>query len=514
MGGAVVEDWLTMEFNRDARVCILVHSDTYKYGDTVKIDGWEMIGLVEWSPGKDKVMLGSLKADYRGNPMSWGFVGCKDVEKGKMTVPHADLLEGSHKITGYSILFGEKDGKGSKEPSVPDGWEKIKSNEKCPEDLHDLWVVEVDDGDKSVEGVKWKSWHPQIDPIYWCYYGHEHGSDPGMAGYKARFHYTAYKNGKQDEPHLHFKGYVVPAGDSLMYFNVHAETSSVRRINEPFHSVVIAATDKKSGELQMELSCKGNFGFSFTPLKKEYIPAFPAAPALGLGEKNTELMDEAFDKQWTLSKKRINKRINVVNVDKLDKRLIYETDVCNGCDQTDAVRMMGRYETWRSAGPQLCMTGSEKGLAEGLTIDIKDPGTACRSAGKCSSQDDLVELGVEADERITIFQTGLGIIRDIIFEKTTIGEDECGVEIPKRGDDYVFYTDPYCKEIVDGPGENAVRQVMKPGFKASLDGGFGVNDPWARGTYSKNRDCVLGCEEDETFSGFQDMEGAIEKENA
>ena len=334
-----------------------------------------------------------------------------------------------------------------------------------------------------------------------------------MAGYKARFHYTAYKNGRQDEPHTGFKGYVVPTEDSLLYFNVHAETSSRRRVDEPFHTVVIAATDRETGELQMELNCKANFGFSFAPLKEKYIPPFPAPPVLGIGEKNEKLVEKAFDKQWTLSRRRINKRINVVNVKDLNPRIIYETDVCNGCAQTDEIRLRGRYETWRSSGPELCMRSSNKSLAEGFAIDIKDPGTACKSVDDCSGP--LVELGMTGTygEGET-FKVGLGLIRDIMFEGTTIGEDKCGFDIPKRGSDYVFYTDPYCTEIRDGPGPDSVRQVMKPGFEVSLDGGYGVNDPWGRGTYQKSRDCIVGCEEDKTFFGYQDIEGAIEKKNA
>src|SRR5262245_1059193 len=42
----------------------------------------------------------------------------------------------------------------------------------CPQALHDSYVVTGPDG------KVYPTWHPPVDPVYGCYFGHEHGSDP------------------------------------------------------------------------------------------------------------------------------------------------------------------------------------------------------------------------------------------------------------------------------------------------------------------------------------------------
>lgn len=80
-----------------------------------------------------------------------------------------------------------------------------------------------------------------------------------------RLGYTAWKNGRQDESHIGFKGYGLSAGPDDYYFTVHASTSEVRRIRERFHTITVAATDRATGETVADLSCKGDFGTSWAP---------------------------------------------------------------------------------------------------------------------------------------------------------------------------------------------------------------------------------------------------------
>ena len=84
----------------------------------------------------------------------------------------------------------------------------------APDWVHDRYVAE-----HPVEKKLYRTWHPAIDPVYWCHFGHEHGSDPSLVGYTPYFGYIADKN-NQDERHEGFKGFAFKNGDTDWYFNV------------------------------------------------------------------------------------------------------------------------------------------------------------------------------------------------------------------------------------------------------------------------------------------------------
>lgn len=91
------------------------------------------------------------------------------------------------------------------------------------------------------------------------YYGHDHGTAPQFQSVPPRFGYTAWKNGRQDESHIGFKGYGFWSGPDKYYITSHIDTTLVRRVRERFHTVTLAATSP-SGETVADLSCKGDFG--------------------------------------------------------------------------------------------------------------------------------------------------------------------------------------------------------------------------------------------------------------
>lgn len=71
-----------------------------------------------------------------------------------------------------AFLLAEADGTPSKPPAYPQGYQEPIPNQKCPAWVHDAYRVKDPDG-------QWRDgWHPPIDPVYWCYFDHEHGSKP------------------------------------------------------------------------------------------------------------------------------------------------------------------------------------------------------------------------------------------------------------------------------------------------------------------------------------------------
>lgn len=87
------------------------------------------------------------------------------------------------------------------------------------------------------------------------------------------------------------------------------------------------------------------------------------------------------------------------------------------------------------------------------------------------------------------FQRFSSLRRAIFLKKMRIGEQECKFALsdihgtPKDG---IFYTDKVGRRIFDGPGPSAIRQYVKPGFNAVIDGGeFEPEDTWL-GMYKAN----------------------------
>lgn len=75
--------------------------------------------------------------------------------------------------------------------------EQRRPNQRGPTWLHNLYSVPARHhaGTSSTHGdsypKEWRTWHPIIDPVYWCYFGHEHGAWPGQ-WYSPQFEYTAF----------------------------------------------------------------------------------------------------------------------------------------------------------------------------------------------------------------------------------------------------------------------------------------------------------------------------------
>ena len=88
------------------------------------------------------------------------------------------------------MLLAEAGGTPSPAP-VQLGSPAALPNQTCPAWAHNRHqIVE--------NGVCYFTWHRQIDPVYWCHYRHEHGSNPARFGngqWKPLFGRTAIASG-------------------------------------------------------------------------------------------------------------------------------------------------------------------------------------------------------------------------------------------------------------------------------------------------------------------------------
>lgn len=109
------------------------------------------------------------------------------------------------------------------------------------------------------DGVKYASWHQQIDSYYGCRFDHEHGSDPALVlpGYKPMYGYSARG---MPEGHNGFKGYAFNAAGYRWYITQHQGTSKadVAACNR-YHTLDILAVDG-GGQTGADLHLMADFG--------------------------------------------------------------------------------------------------------------------------------------------------------------------------------------------------------------------------------------------------------------
>lgn len=505
-GATGIDNWLEFETTRDSQVCLVMSVQDSGYGtgwdEKMSVPpGYTPLGVAKWDDTEP--MPKSHKfSSFVGTPIPWAYVACKQLPAGVHEMPSVDKMQTQYRLGSYNLLFSEKDGSAPALTQQPPGWNgpEIKAHELCPHELHDMWTVESQDkDDHEVSSKMWQTWHPQKDYLYGCYYGHEHGCPGMLAGYTERLHYTALKNNYQNESHDGFKGYVIPAGDKYVYFNVHAESNLLSRVDTQFHTMVIAITDKSSGNLLFEMSCKADFGGSAA----EYAPgqkpqSGPRMLPLGNEESRQLIMDMYNKPSSYFDRKMRFKRLNVYSPGHLDYRLEYEPD--------DVSR--GIYEQWVGGGGQYCMESSEKYMTDGIQVDIKDSNTACKTE-QCHDQ---TILGRGPTSYRDYFFPNLGCNRGIVFRHVTISRNNCKVPPPKVGADGVYYTDQYCSKLCDGPGPNCVRQVMKPEFdKVTLHGSYAITDVHGHNVYQIGLPGGPDDFENEIrgLRGFQQYEGAL-----
>ena len=291
-----------------------------------------------------------------------------------------------------------------------------------------------------------------------CYpsaYDHDHGSGaPQLMGYNPRYGYTAWKNGREKESNHGFKSVVFRFRDVFVYYSVHVQTSKLRRVEEPRHTIALAVVNATSRELLVDITHKGDFGFL----------AAKARPAgfLPLSESDRSLRERQHDLH--LSPRR--RTVNVIDIDNLDKRLSF---------QKGRKLLLGRYEEWTTQ--PLCTGGSGLYGGGGISFDIATPATAVKSVRELGVR---IPLGYYEDAR---FVRSTAQRRVLTVRHFTIGHQYCTAKLgdtrpASRSPPGVFYTDPYGESLKDGPGKNHVRQYFKPGFSIALEGKYEALDSW------------------------------------
>lgn len=352
-----------------------------------------------------------------------------------------------------------------------------RPNQKCPEWLHSLYVTTTHrtwSNSSLHEGEPefWRTWHPAIDPVYWCNFDHEHGSFPGRT-YKPAFGYMAWKtpdnrteHGRQEESHRGFKIFYLPldsdrSTDRAAVFTVHMHVSKARRFSTRHHTMMLAVLrghPSRPQDVEMELSFKADFG--------------PAVGQLhGGGVKSLTEADRLIREELYHRHRKASRVFNVINIDgdfpdSLDRTYRIRGDVRRG---PDAV-LNGNYEQWRTTLPS-CTTPVGRGLGEFL-VDIRDPTTAVRFPG--ATTDGNIQ-----------WMRGKGLRRILRndHQPITLAKELCFEQARQmiESNNGVFYTDPYFTKAYSHAGPNRARQFIKQRFgKLVFPRGFiRANDPWS-----------------------------------
>ena len=217
-------DFLYLTLNRPARLAIWLRGR--------HVPGW----LAGWKAGATVGAVGPEQASY------W-----RDVSAGEVVLPG---LGGTGADRPYWVLLAEAGGAPSRPPATPAGEATPIPNAACPAWVHDRYRA------LGPDGAEYPTWHPQIDPVYWCTFGHEHGSKPA-AGYSPLYGYTASRHGMA-EPHAGFKTYTIADGAARWTITQHFGTSGVGRACTRFHTVDVGYT--VAGALKADLHFMGDFG--------------------------------------------------------------------------------------------------------------------------------------------------------------------------------------------------------------------------------------------------------------
>lgn len=469
--GPVGDGWLRLELPRPATLCLAVAY--FLVGDnagagaeavgTVRGAGWVRVGTFRVPPpararwGDDALMVLPAVAG----------VYCKAYPAGVVALPQARGLAGfGGASAGYDLLLGEVGGGGpggggpAAVPRQPTEYfaDRVTAGAPCPAALHDLWTVTPPaTGNADTDGKAWATWHPALDPIFHCQYGHEHGSSPArLPGIPPPpFSLVAWANGREAESHTGFKGYAfrTPTGEGV-YITAHIDTASLRRAHTRFHTVSLAVVSA-GGELVMDTRCKGDFGFAFT-LPTDFLTNFRPLP---LGRVN-EALRAAAEADPAVQPIHRSRRMTVV--DPLDP----------GIDAADLP--VGRYEQWRG-GFGTCTTAPDSN--GGLEVDVQDPLTGCPSLA-CPVSARPVALAPTRDARRNVGFASRGLRRSLTLDALTVGRAACrwGAEAPPTVGDR-WWTNPACTAVLPGPAAGAVPQLVSASWAGlTLDGKYASED--------------------------------------
>jgi hypothetical protein len=261
----------TLRLNRPATLAIV-------WMDGSSYPNW----LSSWSNGGTVTVAGSTRNVLRKN------VPAGDIVLGSMWDGSGT---GSYVRRGYLVLIAEQGGTPSPEPTVPAGAEVPRVNQTCPTWVHDQYVA------LGPDGKYYPTWHPQIDPIFWCYFGHEHGSDPAAfdRDYKPLFGYTAGKMG-MSEPHPGFKVYVGELNGYRFLVSHHFGTGSLNRVCNRFHTFDMALKRISDGKIVADVHFLADHGAArYNRVDTNLTPPSCPSQAVGYTSNGTRMIPSGHD---------------------------------------------------------------------------------------------------------------------------------------------------------------------------------------------------------------------------
>ncbi len=381
--------WLNFTLNRKATAAIVWRSDEAR-------PSW----MNSWSRSGDVVVEGRTYPVYK-----------------KVLTAGIHALGGPAKTSAeyertYLLLLAEENGSPTPDPLVPEGKPNVEPNTLCPQWLHDTYTTVGPDG------AEYGTWHPQIDPTYWCYFGHDHGSNPNLIPGSPAVPYQ-YVAGKvpQTEPDVGFKEFIFEYQNHYVRLVEHASTAMGRRVCARFHTMYVMVYDANGNE-KYRSGFKADFGAAV-----------------------------AAEDQSTLTGNTCGYNMEAVRV------------------ATDAFRRIrrnadsGNYEVWRTV-PTSGTTNL--GLVLHHTLDIRDPYTFCPTQN-CTEVDLHHPDRRQTETRRTLQMRNFEIRASYALDTGT------------------YYTDPFGAGLVASNAPNAVQQYVAPGFNLIFptdDFRCEVTDPW------------------------------------
>jgi hypothetical protein len=134
---------------------------------------------------------------------------------------------------------------------------------RCTQAQHDAYQTTGPDG------LRYPTWHPQIDPYFGCYFDHEHGSNPALYNPGVQwiagstwpaFGYSAAQMG-MSEGHAGFKVYVFRVGGYRFMLMQHQGTANAALAAcTRYHTLDIYATRESDGVQVANVHSMADFG--------------------------------------------------------------------------------------------------------------------------------------------------------------------------------------------------------------------------------------------------------------
>jgi hypothetical protein len=235
-------NWLQIRMSRGATVAIVWRSNASQ------LPTWLSSWTLSSSPAPDW---------FCGGGSAQCPVYTKSVGAGTMSLGGVAAAGDPNPRDVYYVLFAEPTGQPAAQP-VQLGVPAANANQTCPGWVHDQYVT------LGPDGKTYPTWHPQIHPVYWCYFRHEHGSDPSLfsAAYRPAYGYTAAVMG-EPEPHAGFKGYMVDDGQNHRWaITHHFGTGSLNRTCVRYHTMDLVLETANTSELLADVHVMADFGAS------------------------------------------------------------------------------------------------------------------------------------------------------------------------------------------------------------------------------------------------------------